>query len=149
MTAAGVELTFVAYSSRAVHPFSESELEQLLVESRARNTASNISGLLLYRQEKFIQFLEGPTEHVLELMESIGRDDRHEDVTILWREQTTARRFAEWTMGYRTMREPAESHGFRSSFDDLEDPADIDNVVQAVRDLTIWFRVRSDAPLPR
>jgi hypothetical protein len=40
-------------------PFSEGDLVELLTQSRENNTLAGITGLLLYKEGKFLQVLEG------------------------------------------------------------------------------------------
>ena len=49
----------IAYSSSAAVPFSEGDLLELLTRSRENNTAKGITGLLLFKEGKFLQVLEG------------------------------------------------------------------------------------------
>ena len=74
-----------------------------------------------------------------------GSDTRHTSMRVLLEENISERRFADWSMGYEPI---AASHepmpeGFRSTFDDLEGDDDTDATRRAVRELTMWFRVRS------
>ncbi|MEV7800125.1 BLUF domain-containing protein [Microbacterium foliorum] len=139
-------LVSLVYCSSATHPFSEQELADLLAVSRARNSARDITGMLLYRGSEFVQILEGTRSDVESLMEIIGRDRRHEDVRVLIEEPLHERRFAEWTMGYQSLvaAEPRMLSGYRDSFDDLR-VGDHDMIGRAIMELTLWFRVRESA----
>lgn len=139
-------LVSLVYCSSATHPFSEQELADLLAVSRARNSAHDITGMLLYRGGEFVQILEGTRSDVESLMEIIGRDPRHEDVRVLIEEPLHERRFAEWTMGYQSLvaAEPRMLSGYRDSFHDLR-VGDHDMIGRAIMELTLWFRVRESA----
>ncbi len=134
------------YASTATEPFYDARLAALLAQSRASNSRADITGMLLYRRGRFIQFLEGPQQHVDDLLDAIKTDPRHTDVRVLLEDVLEARQFSEWTMGYEPMSElPDETPaGFRDSFEDLERGDDRTLMVQAARDLTMWFRVRAD-----
>lgn len=54
------DLLSVVYSSDACEPFSPERLESLLELSHANNAERHITGMLLYRRGRFIQYLEGP-----------------------------------------------------------------------------------------
>ncbi|MET0297389.1 MAG: BLUF domain-containing protein [Microbacterium sp.] len=142
------QLYSLVYVSTAVEPFDDPRLEALLEQSRRANARDGITGILLYRRGRFIQFLEGPEGPVRDLVARIGRDPRHTGVRVMIDGHPEARQFEEWTMGYERVREaegPAPD-GFRSTFDDLEDSDDADHVLRATRELSFWFRVRaSDA----
>lgn len=134
----------LVYSSFATTTFEDAELEALLTQSRASNDEADITGMLLYRNGRFIQYLEGPEKSVRSLLARISADPRHNDVRVLIDSRPTTRQFAEWTMGYEPVVEPTTPlpDGFRSTFDDLERADDADSVLRATRELSYWFRVR-------
>jgi len=148
MTVENDQLTSLVYTSTASAPFRETALAHLLEESRERNAAQEITGMLLYRDERFIQVLEGPAHAVRRLAETIGRDRRHHDMRILLEEPLDSRRFADWTMGYRTLQGNDAPVGFRDSFADLESGDADATTLRALRELTLWFRVRSGTLAP-
>jgi len=85
-------ISVLAYRSRAVHPQSQPDLDQLLSESRERNRLEGITGLLIYDDGQFFQWLEGPHAALRRVWDSIRRDPRHCDIEIL-REQIMPKRF--------------------------------------------------------
>jgi methanogenic corrinoid protein MtbC1 len=88
----------VAYRSRAIKPPSDLELDRLLRSAQERNNALGVTGLLVYDQGFFYQWLEGPRLAIMNLWQSIRTDPRHQDVKIL-REGMVARRFFKgWNM---------------------------------------------------
>lgn len=138
------DLYSLVYTSFALTLFDESELEALLTQARAANERAGITGMLLYRNGRFIQFLEGPEDAVRDLLARIAADSRHTDLRVLVDGRPSTRQFAEWTMGYETIdeaRTPLPA-GFRSTFDDLEAADDTDAVLRATQELSLWFRVR-------
>lgn len=139
------DLISLVYTSTAAAPFRETALAYLLAQSRADNGARDVTGMLLYRGERFIQVLEGPSDAVRRLAVTIGQDARHRDMRILVDESIDARRFADWTMGYRPLNGDADDApaGFRDSFEDLEDGDDRSTTLRALGELTLWFRVRA------
>lgn len=139
------DLYSLVYTSTARTPPDDAELEDLLRASRERNAARGISGLLLYRKGRFVQFLEGPHDQVRDLFATIQQDPRHLTPRVLNEGRPDARQFAEWTMAYQPVIDsPAPPPpGFRSTFDDLDDAGDHDGVVRALKELSLWFRVRS------
>lgn len=150
MTSENTELISLVYTSSAAAPFRETALEHLLDECRGLNGARDITGMLLYRGERFIQVLEGPAHLVRKLARTIANDVRHRDMRVLLEEPIENRRFAEWTMGYRPLLGHAGEppRGFRDSFADLEKGAEESTTVRALHELTLWFRVRSGAMSP-
>ncbi|MBA3651724.1 MAG: BLUF domain-containing protein [Chthoniobacterales bacterium] len=58
-TTTKAELGFRIYVSFATHPFTQDELVELLQVSRKNNTAVGLTGILLYKEGKLMQLLEG------------------------------------------------------------------------------------------
>lgn len=90
----------VIYSSAAVAPFTETQLAQLLARARINNERLEITGLLLYDDGSFLQALEGESEVIERLYETIGRDKRHHRVVALLRREIDERHFSQWRMGF-------------------------------------------------
>ncbi|MGI4734796.1 MAG: BLUF domain-containing protein [Janthinobacterium lividum] len=100
----------VLYRSRAVRPFSDGQLTDLLEQSRAWNEPRDIAGLLVYsRDGHFVQVIEGDALEVHALFARIRRDPRHEQVTLLSEGAGHVRRFPDWRMAFATA-DPAEFH---------------------------------------
>lgn len=135
----------LVYTSSAAAPFSTEDLDDLLHYSRASNRAHDITGLLLYRRGRFTQFVEGPEGAVRALLARIQADSRHTSIRVLIDGFAATRQLPEWTMGYETVAhsDTPPPEGFRDTFEDLESIGDDDAVIRALRELTLWFRVRS------
>jgi hypothetical protein len=76
----------------------------LLTTSRRTNQSRHLTGLLLYRQGRSLQVLEGPEATVRDRTVIITADPRHTRLRVLVEETTTERQFPDWTMGYETIR---------------------------------------------
>ena len=95
----------LVYSSTTDHDWSQEELVALLEWSRDWNVEHGITGLLLYRDCAFMQMLEGDEHEVRGLFASISADRRHQDVDLMWVNETEERRFADWSMAFRELAE--------------------------------------------
>lgn len=91
----------LVYTSVARTPFSDGDLATLLMNSRATNRRHGLSGVLLYRDGRFVQVLEGPDDVVRRRYDLIAADPRHGEVALLLDETVDERRFGDWSMGYR------------------------------------------------
>ena len=90
------------YSSWAAPDLSMADLAQMLAESRIRNQARGITGVLILVDGVFLQILEGEKGQVLSLTETIKRDPRHSGVKVYLSREAGERAFASWSMAYIT-----------------------------------------------
>lgn len=90
----------VTYLSRATAPLSADALLALLSQCHRNNTASGLTGMLLFGNGTFLQAIEGEEAAVDALLDRIAKDPRHTDLKILRREAITTRQFADWSMGF-------------------------------------------------
>ena len=73
----------------------------ILKVARKANQDFQITGVLLFDGEHFIQYIEGPPEAIHQLMDNIRGDARHQQVEVLVDAPLhDLRRFADWRMGY-------------------------------------------------
>lgn len=91
------------YVSIANEAFREEELLDILRVSRDKNLRNGITGMLLYKNRKFMQLLEGPEKAVCETYARIVRDPRHRDVTVLLQGETPERDYVDWSMGFQNL----------------------------------------------
>ena len=94
---------FTVYVSSAVQLFTETELTQLLETSRCNNAEAGITGMLLYKDGNFMQFLEGPKDNVCALLDQIRHDPRHKGMMLLLQQEHPDREFSEWSMGFKML----------------------------------------------
>jgi hypothetical protein len=95
-------LASLVYRSRAVAPLSGYDLYELVQTAQRRNAAESITGLLLYEEGRFYQWLEGPPDAVARVMRSIAADPRHTGMELLSDKPAATRQFADWTMRLAT-----------------------------------------------
>ncbi len=91
-------LSTIVYRSKAVKALSPPELHELTRVAQARNARESVTGLMLYDNERFFQWLEGPPGSVDRVMDSIRADRRHQDIEILDNQAVRSRTFDGWTM---------------------------------------------------
>jgi hypothetical protein len=118
----------MVYVSAATKPFSQTDLQELLLRARSHNGSVGVTGLLLYHNLSFFQILEGHLEEVATLFSRIERDRRHHRVMLLSTKDAAERNFGAWNMGFVPVKPGAtDPPGFvklleaRSSFLDLKD----------------------------
>lgn len=98
-----MQLSQTIYLSRLVES-NESELRDVVTKSIANNSASGITGMLLYADGDILQVLEGERSKVDALFQKISQDKRHKDLFVVANEPIPYRQFSQWSMGYRKLR---------------------------------------------
>lgn len=86
------------YESRATSRPTVAGLRELANQAQQRNHSLGVTGMLLYDRGRFFQTLEGPPAHLKQLWESIIRDPRHTDVTLLSEHIIPSRLFDGWDL---------------------------------------------------
>jgi len=94
-----VTLMYVSRSSLSLKGDYE-EIEDIVQTAVPHNVKIQVTGALIYTEVHFAQVLEGPRAAVHKLMQSIGRDRRHSDVTVVSQHRIRNRRFGSWSMAY-------------------------------------------------
>lgn len=112
-------LAHFLYVSRAFEPFSEADLDDLLVRARRFNDEHTVTGLLLYDHvetmglAQFCQYVEGPPEAIKLVRDRIEGDARHHRITYLHEGRNAHRLFSGWSMGFEHVSVVPDSTGMR------------------------------------
>ena len=96
-------LKYISYVSEQSHSLSENDIEKLLERSRLKNSTKGITGILIYFEGVFTQFLEGPEQEIDFLYKQIRIDRRHRNFRELFSGSTTERFYADWSMAYKAL----------------------------------------------
>ncbi|RJT80253.1 BLUF domain-containing protein [Arthrobacter cheniae] len=139
----------IVYTSTAVDLFTEADLIALLTTSRRNNAETLVTGMLLYREGRFLQVLEGPAMSVRERMSAIIEDTRHRAIRILVEDTAEQRQFPDWTMAYESI-SPIMSHelsdevpGYERTFADADSDPDPARTIRTLQKLIRWFQERA------
>jgi hypothetical protein len=149
MTSSTLRCMFsLAYISTTTTEMSDAALVRLLDGSRAANRAAEVTGFLLYRDGRFLQYLEGPEAAVRDLMRSIGSDARHRHVAVLLESAIARRQFPDWTMGFNASRSSLVAFvpGYMATSDT---PTMTSGTALALTELILWFREQPERSTPR
>jgi hypothetical protein len=92
------DLWAIVYISKAARPVTPNDLQHILEGARRRNVEEDISGVLLYADGYFMQYLEGPEAGLHRVYALIKTHALHYGLVDLVREPLPAREFAEWSM---------------------------------------------------
>ena len=90
----------LVYTSLAPKAVSSRDMMEILEVARFRNRKDDITGLLCFANQRFLQVLEGPPGSVCETFYRILRDPRHGEVRLLDFRHIGNRLFDDWTMGF-------------------------------------------------
>ncbi|MBD3670640.1 MAG: BLUF domain-containing protein [Gammaproteobacteria bacterium] len=93
-------LVRLIYVSKIANGFGADDIEHILDTARTKNKADNITGLLCFGSDIFLQCLEGSRAKVNAAYHRILNDSRHEDIVMLDYQEIIEREFSEWSMGY-------------------------------------------------
>jgi len=131
------------YTSSSTKKFTDDELKELLRKARDKNSALQLTGMLLYIDGNFIQVLEGEEKNVMELFKIISADPRHAGTVKLMGKTVTERSFPDWTMGFKslTMDEASTVAGYKNFNNDTFKAGAVENMDHpAVKVLMSFFK---------
>jgi hypothetical protein len=72
----------------------------MVERSQMKNARIGVTGFLCLRDDMFLQYLEGEQQVVLDLMDEIEHDSRHEVIKIMHLGHQPERNFHDWQMRY-------------------------------------------------
>ena len=128
----------LSYISLITTPPAEQTLTAIREESIERNRASGLTGLLLWTQHHFCQFLQGEMAEVENTMQRIAGDSRHSEPLVILRTEYTEALFPDWSMATSHIEDPQIARQIANAYDNkLPDLTEIDAIV----DLMQQFRL--------
>ncbi len=95
----------IIYASEASRSLTRQELLALHARAREKNSRVGITGMLIHKDGRFAQVLEGEEGAVRQLFDIIRQDGRHRDVKILMEGPIAQREFADWSMGFQDLQD--------------------------------------------
>ena len=91
------QIKHLIYTSQPVK-FDDANISNILKSSQRNNSENGITGALIFREDLYLQFLEGPDNKVVEAYEKIKNDGRHKNVLKLKENTTDRKLFTSWAM---------------------------------------------------
>jgi hypothetical protein len=127
-------LRHFVYCSRAAPGIDKDEVDRIIAASQRHNPRKGITGLLVFGGGVFFQWLEGPRDSILALVQRLHSDPRHDSIIALDEsEEVRERMFPDWAM------ELVDSSDIRAVLTDAVDNAENDVTAQALRRLLTMF----------
>lgn len=96
-------LSKLIYVSKRKENCTEEEIEKILDACKRNNSNEDITGVLLYSDDKFVQYLEGEYKKIFELYDKIKEDNRHEKVRLITSGPVKEKTFPSWHMGAKKL----------------------------------------------
>ena len=90
----------LVYTSVASRPLAKSDLEGILAKARIRNQNEQVTGLLLFTEGKFMQYLEGPETGVFKIFDWIKKSSLHEEIVEVSSQPVEKREYGDWSMAF-------------------------------------------------
>jgi len=136
------DLYQIIYASAATRPIEEDELVGMLKRTREKNKRLGITGMLLHCDGSFIQAIEGPKAQVMDLINVIRKDLRHNRMAVLFEGPIKTRSFSQWSMGFNrpSQEELAGIEGYTPYLEVGDDPQAIKNYSSVAIKLLAAFR---------
>ena len=94
-------LRALSYTSDARQPLTLAQIDHLLLRSRQRNEEEGVTGVLLYSNGRFMQYIEGPETGLTKVWAIIQADPLHHHIVELALEPIAIREFDQWSMAFR------------------------------------------------
>lgn len=90
----------IIYISEATANLSEPALLTLLQQARAEHQHAQLTGLLVYREGRFLQIMEGPEAPLREFFSRVASDPRHGKLELLADGPKPSPDFQQWHMSF-------------------------------------------------
>ena len=93
-------LAQLIYASEASAPMRIGDIEGILKDARRKNRLLDLTGMLLFDRQFFLQVIEGDPQQLSDLYARLAMDRRHKRLKILHFDAISQRTFGEWSMGF-------------------------------------------------
>ena len=111
-------LSQLVYVSVRKEKCTAEEIEKILDACKRNNADLDITGVLLYSDSHFVQYLEGDYKEITALYDKIKTDDRHKNIVLITTGPIKERSFPSWQMGAKKFEE--DKVKFRTDMNDKE-----------------------------
>jgi hypothetical protein len=109
----------LTYLSRPAKPMTDEDFDDIESKSVVANNARDVTGLLIVKDERILQILEGREAAVRELYAKIEADPRHEITRLVSAVEDDERYLLTWSMVVRSMK--GISDEVSQQFDEIYD----------------------------
>jgi|SRR5688572_26067611 hypothetical protein len=96
-------LSHLIYISSRTPQCSDAEIEKIMTSSVKNNPQSSITGVLLYSDKSFVQYIEGEYKNLSALYDKIKSDNRHKNTVMISSAPIKTRSFPSWHMAAKKL----------------------------------------------
>ncbi|MDX2190621.1 MAG: BLUF domain-containing protein [Bacteroidota bacterium] len=96
-------LSHLVYTSTRLPICTNDEITKILKSAEKNNPKLDITGILMYNKDKFVQCLEGDYKLISTLYDNIKKDPRHTNVVLLTLGPAKERLFPNWQMASKDL----------------------------------------------
>lgn len=139
-----MNLTRLMYYSQR-NPSESMDSQELIATCQRNNKRMNLTGMLHYNGDHFIQVIEGGRVEVSALYHRISRDPRHSNIILLSCTDVRERMFPTWSMGlHQGMDDRAQSIYLRYFSTDEINPetVNVESLLDVLQDLSVELSPR-------
>lgn len=111
-------LSQLVYVSTRKSNCTTEEIEKILASCKKNNPALDITGVLLYSDNKFLQLVEGEPKELKGLYDKIKEDHRHKNCVMISYSPIQERSFPNWHMGSKKLAD--DTVNFNTQIDQKE-----------------------------
>ncbi len=122
-----MSINYLIYISAAKSFISRREINNILASAKQYNPEHDITGILLYHDDFFLQMLEGPNLALEKLFSRIKADPRHTCLYEPLRGSIPKRFFPKWSMGFSQFDQVSEKSRINTFSNLLEKLAEEQN----------------------
>lgn len=133
-----MNLTRLVYYSQR-NPSERLDVAELLKTCQRNNARNNLTGMLHYNGDHFLQVLEGGRAEVSAIYHRIARDPRHSNIILIAASDVRERLFPSWSMGmHEGMSEQTRVVFLRYFASDQVNPetVNVDSLLDVLQDLS-------------
>jgi len=111
----------MVYVSTPVEEVDSDVLESILGTAHINNTEHDLTGMLVFDEQHYLQVIEGRRAEVSQLLGNLYKDSRHKDLLVLGFDCISQRQFPDWSMQFVPVADVTRHvllrHGVSSKFE--------------------------------
>jgi len=100
----------IIYTSEANHSTDSQivDLNEICKTAVKNNSKNDVTGVLLFHNNHFLQVLEGKLDTIDRLLDKIRSDTRHSNLEIIYNNSIEKRNYPNWTMQFFDLSDPSK-----------------------------------------